>query len=277
MANDYPSPEALAPAQIEAKAEAVGVGKASLPLLRMFVLAMLAGLFIGLGGTFMLLVKSDANLGFAASSVVGGIVFSLGLFSVVVAGAELFTGNCLMIIGLLSGKYGISAMLRNWVVVWIGNLCGSVILALILHLANFGGLGGGAVGQAMVNVAATKAGLSWSVAFFRGVMCNILVCLGVWISFAAKSVADKFFSVTLPVAAFVACGFEHCIANMFFLPMGLLAQGAGFNVAGTDVSALNAMGILSNISASTLGNIVGGAILFGGAYWLSYGRRQKGE
>lgn len=263
-------PDALAGAQIEAKAETVGEGKAKLPVFRAFILAVFAGLFIGMGGMFMLLVKSDSSLGFAASSVLGGLAFSFGLFSVMTAGAELFTGNNLMMQGFLSGRYTLGALLRSWAVVYLGNLVGSLLLVALLRLANFGGMNGGAVGATMVSVATAKCALPWGVAFGRAIMCNILVCLAVWMGFAARTVVDKFLCAALPVTAFVACGFEHCVANMFFIPMGMVAASAGLAAEGFDASALALGGLLSNLSAATLGNMVGGALLFAGLYWLAY-------
>ena len=265
-------PDALAGAQIEAKAEAVGDGKANMPVGQAFILAIMAGLFIGMGGMFMLLVKSDASMGFAGSSILGGLAFSLGLFAVLVAGAELFTGNNLMAQGLLSRRYTLGALLRSWVVVYLGNLVGSLLLVGLLHLANFAGMNGGAVGATMVSVATAKCALPWAVAFGRAIMCNVLVCLAVWMGFAGRTVVDKFLCAALPVTAFVACGFEHCVANMFFIPMGLATRAAGIAPEGLDMAALGMGGFASNLSAATLGNIVGGAVLFAGMYWLAYGR-----
>ena len=267
-------PDALAGAQIEQKAEVVGSTKAGLSLGRAFVLAVLAGFFIGMGGMFMLLVKSDATLGFAASSLLGGFCFSLGLFAVLVAGAELFTGNNLMLLGTLGGKYSLGTLLRSWIVVYAGNLVGSLALVACLSLASFGGMNGGAVAATMVSVAATKCALPWGVAFGRAIMCNVLVCLAVWMGFAARTVVDKFLCAAMPVMAFVACGFEHCVANMFFIPMGMVALASGVAPEGAALEALTMAGFASNLSAATLGNIVGGAVLFAGAYWLAYGKRK---
>ena len=267
-------PDALAGAQIEAKAETVGEGKANMPVARSFVLAILAGLFIGAGGMFMLLVKSDATLSFAVSSMLGAFAFSFGLFFVITAGAELFTGNNLMVEGCLAGRYSLGALLRSWLVVYMGNLVGALLLVALLMLANYAGMNGGALGTTMVSVAVAKCALPWGVTFGRAIMCNVLVCLAVWMSFAARTVVDKFLCAALPVTMFVACGFEHCVANMFFIPMGMVTSAAGVVPEGVDVSALNLGGLLSNLSAATLGNIVGGAVLVGGMYWLAY---KKGE
>ena len=266
-------PDALAPAQIETKAEAVGEAKAGMGTRQTFVLACLAGLFIGMGGMFMLLVKSDSTLPFATSQLLGGLAFSLGLFAVVMAGAELFTGNSLMICGRLSGRYSRRQLAHSWTVVYLGNLVGSLALVLLLTLANFRGMNSGAVGATAVTVAAAKINQGWWVIFFRGVMCNVLVCLAVWMSFGARTAVDKLCVVTLPVIAFVACGFEHCVANMFFLPMGLATMLSGVVPQGVDMSALNLGGIVWNLSASTLGNLAGGVCIIGLSYWLAYARR----
>ncbi len=271
----YPDPCALGPAAIEKKAATIGKGKANLTGAQSFVLAMLAGFFIGIGAMFMLLVKSDASLSFAASSVFGAMAFSVGLCLVLVAGAELFTGNSLMIIGRMHGNYSWGKLLRSWGIVYVGNLCGSLLLVALLVGANYAGMGKGAVGATMVSVAAAKTALPWGVIFFRGIMCNVLVCLAVWMGFGAKTVIDKFLCAILPVTCFVACGFEHCVANMFFIPMGLVANSMGLAGEGAATASLTLGGFLSNLTAATLGNLVGGVILIGLSYWFVYGRASK--
>ncbi len=258
----------LSPAEIEASAEKVGQAKANLAPAKAFALACLAGLYIGLGATFMLVVKSDSTLGFGLSSLLGGVSFALGLFLVLVAGAELFTGNSLMVIGMLSKKYQLKRLLSRWAIVYAGNLVGSLLLAVLLHLAAFRTLGGGAVGETIVSVATAKAGLAPSVVFFRGILCNILVCLAVWMGFAGTSVTDKFMAAVVPVAGFVACGYEHCVANMFFIPLGMLTQGA------IGLDSITMAGMVSNIVFATLGNIVGGAIIVAATYWYVYGKKK---
>lgn len=260
-------PDALTPAQIATKAIAVGETKAGLPLLKAFLLAVLAGMFIGLGGTFMLVVKADAELSFGVSQLLSGLVFSVGLFFVVTAGAELFTGNSLMVIGALEGKYSLGKMLAAWIVVYLGNLCGSLLLAFLLHGANYAGMGGGAVGEAAVAVGIAKANLPDSVIFFRAILCNVLVCLGVWMSFAARTVVDKLAACVMAVVPFVACGFEHCVANMFFLPFAMLSSTGGESVS--------MAGAVENIACATAGNIVGGALLVGCVYWAIYLRKES--
>ena len=261
--------DCLSPAQTLHKAVDVGVGKASMPRGRSFLLAMMAGLFIAMGAALMLVVKSDSSLGFASSQILSGLVFSVGLFLVVVAGAELFTGNNLMAIGCLSGRYGAGRLVGSWLTVYAGNFVGSLLLVLILAGANFAGLNGGAVGVAAAGVAASKASLSPMAAFCRGIMCNVLGCLAVWMSFAGHSVADKFLTCVMPVMGFVASGYEHCVANMFFLPYGLLVQALG---QGGEAAAVSLAGACSNLLWVTLGNLVGGAVIIGGGYWLAYRR-----
>lgn len=261
--------DCLSPAQTLHKAVGVGVGKAYMPRGRSFLLAMMAGLFIAMGAALMLVVKSDSSLGFASSQILSGLVFSVGLFLVVVAGAELFTGNNLMAIGCLSGRYGAGRLVGSWLTVYAGNFFGSLILVLILTGANFAGLNGGAVGVAAADVAASKASLSPMAAFCRGIMCNVLVCLAVWMSFAGRSVADKFLACVMPVMGFVASGYEHCVANMFFLPYGLLVQAFG---QGGEAAAVSLVGACSNLPWVTLGNLVGGAVIVGCGYWLAYRR-----
>lgn len=271
----FPDLAALTPQQIETKAAEVGSVKVGMSPAKAFLLAMMAGLFVGTGAMFMTLVKSDATLSLAASSLLGGLSFSLGLFLVLVAGAELFTGNSLMVIGLVHGRYSWVDLARSWLVVYAGNLAGALLLVALLVGAGFADMAGGAVGETMVAVAVAKAGLSWRVAFFRGVLCNVLVCLAVWMGFAGKTVVDKLAVAVLPVMCFVACGFEHCVANMFFLPMGLVANALGCAGAGVDAFALTVAGAITNISAATLGNVVGGVVLVALCYWFVYGRGEQ--
>lgn len=260
-------PDCVSGAALEAKAESIGVNKTKLEVGRMFVLAMLAGMQIGCGALFMTYVKADQSLSFAAASVLGGLCFSLGLICVIVAGAELFTGNCLMVMAGGSGKAAWGGVLKNWGIVWLGNFVGSLVLVGIIVGCGLMGTkaGDNTIGAQMVAVAAGKIGLSWSQIFFRGIMCNFLVCLAVWMGFAGRTVIDKIFTTIFPVMAFVAMGFEHCVANMFFLPMGFFAAQAGYGTA-----AITWGGIAYNICFATLGNIAGGAVFVGLAYWLAY-------
>ena len=262
---------AMTPASMELKNERVAQTKAGTDLASALVLSVLAGAFIAMGATFMLVVKSDASLPFAATQLLGGFSFTLGLFLILAAGAELFTGNCLMVMGPLAGRFSWGKLLANWGIVLFGNLVGSVLAAAVLVAAGVASSNGGALGEAAIAVAEGKVALDWGTAFARGVLCNMLVCLAVWIGHSANSVTDKFFSALLPVMAFMAAGFEHCVANMFFLPYALMLQMGG--VAGS----VDLAGVAHNLSAATLGNLVGGVVLVGCSYWFVYGRSRAGK
>ena len=265
-------PDSLAPLEIEAKVEEVGVGKVGMAFSKVFVLAILAGAFIAFGGMYFCIFLGDPSIPFAVQRMVGGICFCLGLVLVLCCGAELFTGNSLIICAKASGKVSWGGMLKNWAIVWLGNLVGALAAVALVYLAQVWSMNGGAVGEAMVSVAAGKVSPDWATLFFKGVMCNIFVCLAVWIGFSARTVVDKVIGIILPISAFVAAGFEHCVANMFFLPMGCLLNSMGVGAAG----AVPFEGILYNLSAATLGNIVGG-LLVGLAYWFVFAKRAAGN
>ena len=220
-------PDALGPAEIEAKAETLAVGKAGMAGAKCFVLAMLAGAFIAFGATYFLVFLGDSAVPFAAQRLVGGICFSLGLVLVLCCGAELFTGNMLMVTGLASKKIKLGGLVRNWIIVWLGNLVGSLIVVALIYWCGVGAMNGGAVGNAMVSVAVGKVTPDWLVLMAKGIMCNVMVCLAVWIGFSARTVVDKVLGIMLPISFFVAAGFEHCVANMFFLPTGLALNVLG--------------------------------------------------
>ena len=265
-------PDSLAPLEIEAKVEEVGVGKVGMAFSKVFVLAILAGAFIAFGGMYFCIFLGDPSIPFAVQRMVGGICFCLGLVLVLCCGAELFTGNSLIICAKASGKVSWGGMLKNWAIVWLGNLVGALAAVALVYLAQVWSMNGGGVGEAMVSVAAGKVSPDWATLFFKGVMCNIFVCLAVWIGFSARTVVDKVIGIILPISAFVAAGFEHCVANMFFLPMGCLLNSMGVGAAG----AVPFEGIFYNLSAATLGNIVGG-LLVGLAYWFVFAKRAAGN
>jgi formate transporter len=270
-------PDCLAGTGIETKAGTVGLGKVNMDLGRTFTLAIMAGLLIGSGALFMTYVKADTTLSFATANILGGLCFSLGLLCVIVAGAELFTGNCLMVIGALDKKFAWMGVIKNWVVVWIGNFIGSLILVGIIVGCGLMGTkaGDNTIGAQMVAVASGKISLGPDQIFFRGIMCNFLVCLAVWMGFAGRTVIDKVFTSIFPVVAFVAMGFEHCVANMFFLPMGTIAAGMGFGEA-SKAALCTWGGVFYNIGFATLGNIVGGCVFVGLIYWIGY-RKKKAQ
>jgi formate/nitrite transporter len=261
---------AYGPAEIQEAIEKVGVKKANMPFLPSFMLAVIAGGSIGLGALYYTIVASDADLSFATVRVVGGLVFSLGLTLVIVGGAELFTGNNLIIMAWASGRVSSREMLRNWVIVYCGNLVGSLGLVVLVLFSHHLDMNGGRIGLSILNTAAAKISPDMMTLFFKGILCNVLVCLGVWLAYAGRSVTDKVVGLILPISAFVAAGFEHCIANMYFLPLAWLQTVTGKVPAGFDASLITIPGIIHNLVPVTLGNIVGGAGLVGFVYWTIY-------
>jgi formate transporter len=273
--NELYGSDAYAPAQIAQRIESVGVTKARLPTLQLLMLGVLAGVFIGLGAMLFALVKSDATLGFASSALLGGLVFSLGLLLVVVAGAELFTGNNLLAMAWADGRITSYEVLRNWVLVCAANFVGAAGLALLVFASGHTGLNGGAIGQAVVKIALAKQELPPVQAFFRGVLCNVLVCMAVWMAMAGRSVMDKAVAVIPPIAAFVAAGFEHSIANMYFMPLAMLLQHFGPEGLAA-LPAVNWAGMLGNLLPVIAGNLLGGSVLVGLSYYLIYRRKPAG-
>ncbi|WP_051335007.1 formate/nitrite transporter family protein [Bradyrhizobium sp. Ai1a-2] len=277
MADRAPVPQqpifnlsAYSPAEIKEAIEKVGVKKANLPFQASFMLAMVAGGSIGLGAVYYSIVASDTELSFATTRVVGGLAFSLGLALVLIAGAELFTGNNLIVMAWASGKVSMRQMLRNWVVVYCGNLVGSLGLVVLVFLSHHLDMNGGRVGASVLSTAVGKIQPDFVTLFFKGILCNVLVCLAVWLAYAGRSVTDKIVGAILPVSAFIAAGFEHCVANMYFLPMAWLLKLTGNVPADFDASLITISGILHNLVPVTLGNIVGGAGLVGAVYWIIY-------
>ncbi len=269
--------DCYSPKEIAERVENVGVTKANLPPVSMAALGVLAGGFIGLGAMFFTLVVSDANLSFAVARVLGGTVFSLGLILVVVAGAELFTGNNLLVMAWVGRRISTAKLLENLVVVYFANLIGAVGLAVLVAWSGHAKMAGGTVGKAAVAIAAAKCALPFAEAFFKGVLCNVLVCLAIWLAMAGRNVADKILAIIFPIAAFVACGFEHSVANMYFIPLGLFLRP---EVAGTSIVNLDALtwtGFAQNLLPVTLGNLVGGAGMVGLVYWVIYRRGTEAQ
>ena len=255
------SPDAHPPREIARLVENLGVAKAAMGTISLLVLALLAGAFISLGALFFTVIVTGSGLGLGPTRLFGGLGFSLGLILVIVAGAELFTGNNLLAMAWASRLISTRAVLRNWCVVYLGNTVGCLGTALVVWLAGTAALGGGAVGQTAVEIARAKAALPLIEAFARGVLCNALVCLAVWLTLGGRTVADKILAILFPITAFVAVGFEHSIANWFFLPFGLLLDTQG-------TVALS--GVARNLAATTLGNIAGGTLLVAAVYWVAY-------
>lgn len=263
--------DAYSSSEIAARVESVGVSKARMALVPMGMLGMVAGGFIGLGALYYVLVASDASLGFAASRVLGGAVFSLGLILVVIAGAELFTGNNLLVMAWADRKISTAELMRNWSVVYVANALGAIGLALVVYWSGHTQMNGGAVGAQYVKIALAKTSLPFAEAFFRGVLCNLLVCLAVWLAMAGRSVTDKVLAVIFPISAFVAAGFEHSVANMYLIPMGIFV-----NVGAPGAEGLNWTGLAANLLPVTLGNIAGGSVLVALVYFAIYRRGKFG-
>ncbi len=262
--------DAYSPKEIAERVETVGVAKAFLPLLSMLMLGVLAGAFIGLGALYFVLIKSDASLGFAATQLLGGFGFSLGLILVVVAGAELFTGNNLLAMAWADGKISTFDLLKNWVLICGANFIGAVGLAALVFLSGHPEMNNGEIATQYLKIAGAKCSLPFWTAFFRGVLCNVLVCMAIWMAFAGRSVFDKSVAIVFPISAFVAAGFEHSVANMYFIPMGMLVKAFG-NV-GTNAYAISWVGFFKNIVPVILGNLVGGSVLVGLVYHIIYRR-----
>ncbi len=261
--------DAFSPKEIARKIGSVGVVKARLPFVPMLMLGILAGSFIGIGALYYVLIKSDAGLGFAMNSVLGGVAFSLGLLLVVVAGAELFTGNNLLVMAWADRLISTRELLRNWGVVLVGNFIGAAGLAVLVFLSGHTSLNDGAVAEKYLAIASAKCELPFWVAFVRGILCNVLVCLGVWMATAGRTVIDKAVAIIFPVSAFVAAGFEHSVANMYLFPVAMLIQTFGETATPTCVTWT---GFAANLAPVILGNIVGGGVLVGLVYHFVYQR-----
>jgi len=262
--------QAYSPAEIEEAVEKVGVKKANLPFLASFMLAIVAGGGVGFGALYYTIVASDPTLGFAAVRVVGGLVFTLGLVLVLVGGAELFTGNNLIVMAWASGKVSTRTMLRNWTIVYLGNFVGALGLIVLVFYSHHLDMNDGRIGMSVLSTAAGKIRPDMLTLFCKGILCNVLVCAAVWLAYAGRSVTDKILAVMLPVSAFIAAGFEHCVANMYFLPLAWLLVQTGHAPANFDASLITPAGILHNLVPVTLGNIVGGAGFVGAIYWAIY-------
>jgi len=267
MENTGPSQQnlndAYAPVEIAHKVETIGVAKANLPLLKLLALGVLAGAFIAFGGAFFTLTISGSGLGFGPTRVLGGVAFSLGLILVLIAGAELFTGNNLIVMAWADGKVSTRQLLRNWGLVFAANFVGAMGVALMMHWSGVLQTGDGAMAKTAMAIAAAKIDLGFWQAFVRGVLCNVLVCLAIWLCLAAHNVIGKIFAIIFPITAFVALGFEHSIANMYLIPVGILSGLQG----------VTALDMLANLVPVTLGNIVGGSVLVALVYHVIYLRK----
>ncbi len=267
--------DALLPSAMAEKAENAGVAKANMGFWPMFMLAVLAGAFIALGAVFATTVTTGGgeSLPFGVVKLLGGLVFCLGLILVVIAGAELFTGNNLIVMAWASGKVSTRQLLRNWGIVYLGNFVGAVGTAVGIFLSGQYQASNGAMGLNAINIANAKVNLGFGQAILLGIFCNALVCLAVWLCMSARTTTDKVLAIIFPITAFVAAGFEHSIANMYFIPIGLFIKSWGSNVA---IEASNYASLtwsnffIANLLPVTIGNIIGGAIMVGLVYWFVY-------
>jgi formate/nitrite transporter len=287
--------DAILPAGMATKAEDLGVKKASLKAANMFALAVLAGAFIGIGAIFATTVAAggmsvkdaagaaafSTGLPYGVTRLLVGLVFSVGLILVVVGGAELFTGNTLITMAYASKKVTLGQLLRNWGIVYAGNFVGSILTAYLIFLGKQYTFGSGAIGLAAMNIAESKTALTFVQAVALGIMCNALVCMAVWMCYSARTTTDKILAIIPPISCFVAAGFEHSIANMYFIPMGLFVKYFGdptfFEKIGKTAADFPTLTwgnfFLANLLPVTIGNILGGAIMVGMVYWFVYIRK----
>jgi formate transporter len=287
----------LLPADMAAKAEAIGVKKAHLNTISMFALAVLAGAFIALGAIFATTVSAGSmattgadgaaafstGLPYGVVRLLSGFVFSLGLILVIVGGAELFTGNNLIVMAWAARKVSTGLLLKNWVIVYVGNFVGSVATAVLMFLTAQYNFGNGAIGATLLTTANAKVGLDFVQAIALGIMCNALVCLAVWLTFSARTTTDRILAIIPPITAFVAAGFEHSIANMYFIPIGLFVKAGAPESFWTTIHKTAAdyanltwdRFLINNLLPVTIGNIIGGALMVGAVYWFIYLRHHR--
>jgi formate transporter len=299
MSDQPVSLDALLPPAMAAKAEDLGVKKANLPILNMFVLAILAGAFIAVGAIFATTVSAGSmavkdaagaaafstGLPYGVTRLLTGLVFTVGLILVIVGGSELFTGNNLIMVAFASKKVSLGGLLRNWGVVYLGNFVGSVATAYIVFLGKQYSFGGNAVGMAALSIGNTKCGLTFVQAVALGIMCNALVCMAVWLCYSARTTTDKILAIIPPISCFVAAGFEHSVANMYFIPIALFIKYFDAAAYSNIVTTLNGGKDFANLTWGnfffanllpvTIGNIIGGALMVGLVYWFIYLRKQS--
>ena len=273
--------DALLPPEMAQKAEEIGASKAKQELLKTAVLALLAGAFIAFGAMFATIITSGSTLPYGLTRVLAGLAFSLGLILVVVGGAELFTGNNLLTMAWASRRVSTWEVLRNWIIVWLGNMFGAFSIVIMILLSGHHLFGDGQIASNILNIAEAKCHLGFVQAIVLGILCNILVCLAIWLCYSARSTQGKILAIILPITAFVAAGFEHSVANMYFIPLGLLVKKSADPALWTQISASPAQFeslnwsnyFFNNLLPVSLGNIIGGAIFVGLAYWFIYLRK----
>lgn len=279
--NSVNNPDSLLPSEMAVQAEYVGVTKAHMSIVKTTSLAVLAGAFIAFGAVFSTIVTAGSTMSFGVTKLLGGITFSLGLILVVIGGAELFTGNNLMIMAWANRKIKTTLVLKNWLFVYAGNMIGATSIVILIILSGHYLFGGGIIGSKILHIAKSKCELGFTQAIVLGILCNILVCLAIWLCYSSKSAHGKILAIIFPITAFVAAGFEHSIANMYFIPMGILvkewADPELWNLIQSSPQQFESLNwsnfFVGNLLPVTIGNIIGGAIFVGLAYWFIYLRK----
>lgn len=279
--NSVNNPDSLLPSEMAVRAEYVGVTKAHMSIVKTTSLAVLAGAFIAFGAVFSTIVTAGSTMSFGVTKLLGGITFSLGLILVVIGGAELFTGNNLMIMAWANRKIKTTLVLKNWLFVYAGNMIGATSIVILIILSGHYLFGGGIIGSKILHIAKSKCELGFTQAIVLGVLCNILVCLAIWLCYSSKSAHGKILAIIFPITAFVAAGFEHSIANMYLIPMGILvkewADPELWNLIQSSPQQFESLNwsnfFVGNLLPVTIGNIIGGAIFVGLAYWFIYLRK----
>lgn len=267
--------DAFTPAEVAEKVKTLGVDKAKMGFFPLVILSMMAGAFISFAAMYYTVVMTDANQAYGMAQLLGGLVFALGFILVVIAGAELFTGNTLVVMACAKGQVSFAALMRNWGIVYVGNAIGALVMVYLVYLSGYLGNADYGVGVTALKTGLAKVDHSTTEAFVRGLFCNVLVCLGSWMVYASRSVTDKVMAVLFPISGFVAMGFEHSIANMYMIPIAMVAATDQAVVAAGQFDAaqlqtLDFGGLLGNLIPVTLGNIVGGAGFVAMAYYLVY-------
>lgn len=285
METGLPVFDSLLPPAMAEKAEQAGIKKARTDNLTLFALGILAGAFIAFGGIFSITVGSGAStlIPYGLTRLIVGLSFSVGLILVIVGGAELFTGNMLIVMAFANGKVPLSQLLRNWLIVYLGNFTGSILTAALVFFARWHELGKGAIGLTLLNTGELKTGLDFWQAIALGILCNAVVCMAVWLTYSARSATDKILAIILPIGGFVAAGFEHSVANMFFIPAALFVRYGASPAFFTNIQKTPpdfphltwGNFFLANLLPVTIGNIIGGVVLVGIMYWFIYLRKAR--
>jgi formate/nitrite transporter len=267
--------DAFTPAEVAVKVKTVGVDKANMPLVSLVILSMMAGAFIAFGAMYYTVTITDSSMAYGMTKLVGGLAFSLGFILVVIAGAELFTGNTLVLMAWAKGKVSLGALLKNWGIVYIGNTIGALVMVCLVYLSGYLDAHHHQVGVTAMNAGLAKVDNTLIESFVLGLFCNVLVCLASWMVYASRTVSDKVLAILFPISAFVAMGFEHCIANMYMIPVAILASMdpsvvAASGVEAAQLDALSLSGFLANVIPVTIGNIIGGGVFVAMTYYLVF-------